>query len=164
MPIKDRRINARRVPRRRSRVEFFGEVEDLHGAAAARLAASSPTTVDHPAPAPTDRRAVLCRSGWHVKRQVCDLGDEQRVCRLARETGREQPVGSELKTAASRARSIATRTQLNLDFTWSLVVSVLTPLAVGETPFTVSSTAGRPELPGLRLRVFEADTGGRSRV
>ena len=128
----------------------------------------SQQAVQPPSTIPRPRRPTAAqfygRSGWHVKRQVCDLGDEQRVCRLARETGREQPVGSELKTAASRARSIATRTQLNLDFTWTLVVSVLTPLAVGETPFTVSSTAGRPELPGLRLRVFEADTGGRSRV
>jgi hypothetical protein len=30
---------------------------------------------------------------WHVARQVCDLGDEQRLRRLARVTGREQPVG-----------------------------------------------------------------------
>jgi hypothetical protein len=81
------------------------------------------------------------RRGWHVERQVCDLGDEQGLCRLARETGREQPVGSELKTAASRRPVDRHTEQLNLDFTWSLVVSVLTPLAVGGTPSTVSSTA-----------------------
>jgi hypothetical protein len=84
VPIEDRRINVRRVPRRRSRVEFFGEVEDLHGAAAARLAGSSSNAaVDHPRSRPRRPTAAqfYARSGWHVEREVCDLGDEQRLCR-----------------------------------------------------------------------------------
>jgi hypothetical protein len=104
-------------------------------------AVQPPSTIPRPRPRRPTAAQFYARRGWHVKRQVCDLGDEQRVCRLARETGREQP-GRERAEDRCEPRPVDRDTQqLNLDFTWSLVVSVLTPLAVGETPSTVSSTA-----------------------
>ena len=40
-----------------------------------------------------DGPQLHARRWWHVQREIGDLGDEQGLGRLARETGGEQPVG-----------------------------------------------------------------------
>jgi hypothetical protein len=46
-----------------------------------------------PGDVPNDCQKFHARGRRHIEREVCDLGDEQGLGRLGRETSREQPVG-----------------------------------------------------------------------